>query len=320
MQGVVGVFRPWRQGRFISVPATPVRQCVRVGGAAGAVVQLAVEPLRRWPYSLPASGIAARVSQSAYLPTNRRRRPPLTAVACLAVACALTSAGGCRLVPRRDPVPEELAAARRLCNQGLCAADEQDLARAETLLERAVNSCPTDIDARQHYADVLWKRGSKVEAVAQITKALELSPADVGLCLQGGRMYMDLGLLDDADRLSDDAVLNAPQSAEAWHLHGQVALARGRPADALADFHRALAVAPDDRKVLRDTAEIYRMLDRPQRALATLAILGETYGPNQVPAEVLALDRLQPVACPRRTGFSLSLARVGQASACRLPA
>jgi tetratricopeptide (TPR) repeat protein len=210
----------------------------------------------------------------------------------LAVIVALMLTAGCRLVPRRDPVPEELAAARRLCNQGLCAADEQDLARAEGLLERAVNSCPTDIDARQHYADVLWKRGSKVEAVAQIAKALELAPGDVGLCLQGGRMYMDLGLLDDADRLSDDAVLNAPQSAEAWHLHGQVALARGRPDDALADFHRALAVAPDDRAVLIDTAEVYRRLDRPQRALATLAMLGETYGPNQLPAEVLVLEAL----------------------------
>ena len=261
--------------------------------------QLAVESVGRRPYSLPATGSFARVSQRANLNVDRRSTSLLSAVVCFTIIGIVTLAAGCRLVPRRDPVPEELAAARRLCNQGLCAADEQDLARAETLLERAVNSCPTDIDARQHYADVLWKRGSKVEAVAQITKALELSPGDVGLCLQGGRMYMDLGLLDDADRLSDDAVRSAPQSAEAWHLHGKVALARGRPEDALADFHRALAVAPDDRAVLRDTAEVYRMLDKPQRALATLAILGETYGPNQVPAEVLALEGLAQEALGR---------------------
>ncbi len=239
------------------------------------------------------------MSQPANLNADRPAASRLSAMVCLAVVGIVALAAGCRLVPRRDPVPEELAAARRLCNQGLCAADEQDLARAETLLERAVNSCPTDIDARQHYADVLWKRGSKVEAVAQIAKALELAPGDVGLCLQGGKMYMDLGLLDDADRLSDDAIRSAPQSAGAWHLHGQVALARGRPADALADFHRALAVAPDDREVLLDTAEVYRMLDKPQRALATLAILGETYGPNQVPAEVLALEGLAQEALGR---------------------
>lgn len=277
---------------------------------------MGVEPLRGSPYSLPATGSCPRVSQSANLFAARHRPSPSCRVAdaaaglrrrqtsrtgsiWLAAIAVLVLATGCRLVPRRDPVPEELAAARRLCNQGLCAADEQDLARAETLLERAVNSCPTDIDARQHYADVLWKRGSKVEAVAQIAKALEFAPGDVGLCLQGGKMYMELGLLDDADRLSAEAVRNAPQSAEAWHLHGQVGLARGRPADALADFHRALAIAPDDRDVLLDTAEVYRLLDKPQRALATLAILGETYGPNQVPAEVLALEGLAQEALGR---------------------
>ncbi len=197
---------------------------------------------------------------------------------------------GCRLVTRQDPVPKELAAARRLCNQGLCAVDEQDLPGAETLLSQAVDRCPTDIDARQHYASILWKRGLKVEAIEQITKALELSPEDVGLCLEAGRMYWNIGLLDDADQLSKKAIRNAPHSVEAWYLHGQVALARGHSEDALADFHRALSIAPDNREVLLDTAKVYQMLNRPRRALSTLAILGETYGPNQVPANVLVLE------------------------------
>ena len=197
---------------------------------------------------------------------------------------------GCRLVTRQDPVPKELAAARRLCNQGLCAVDEQDLPGAETLLSQAVDRCPTDIDARQHYANILWKRGLKVEAIEQITKALELSPEDVGLCLEAGRMYWNIGLLDDADQLSKKAIRNAPHSVEAWYLHGQVALARGHSEDALADFHRALSIAPDNREILLDTAKVYQMLNRPRRALSTLAILGETYGPNQVPANVLVLE------------------------------
>lgn len=215
------------------------------------------------------------------------------------VALVLALVAGCRLMPGRDPVPDEVAAARRLCNQALTAADQQDLQRAEALFERAVKSCPTDVDARKHYADVLWKRGEKVEAVAQIAKAIEMSPGDAAICVDGGRMYLDLGLLDDADRLADEAVRAAPQSAAAWHLHGQVALARGRPEDALADFHRALAASPDDRAVLLDTAEVYRRLNRPQRALATLAVLGETYGPDEMPASVLALEGLAQEALGR---------------------
>ncbi|MCX7413585.1 MAG: tetratricopeptide repeat protein [Planctomycetia bacterium] len=216
-----------------------------------------------------------------------------------AAAIVVASAGsGCRLMPR-GPAPQDLAAARRLSNEGLSAADRNDLVRAEGLLERAVKSCPSDVDARRHYADVLWKRGERLAAVAQIAEALTLSPGDVGLCIDGGRMYMELGLLDDADRLAADAVKGAPRSADAWQLHGQVALARGRDEDALADFHKALAIVPDDRQVLLATAEVYRRLNRPQRALATLGILGETYGPNQTPPNVLALEGIAQEALGR---------------------
>lgn len=197
---------------------------------------------------------------------------------------------GCRLMSRRGPVPTELTDARRLSNAGLAAADQQDLVRAESLLEQAVKSCPLDVDARRHYADVLWKRGERTAATAQIAEALKLSPEDVGLCVAGGRMYMELGLLDDADRLSRDAIRLAPRSADAWHLRGQVCLARGQAEAALADFHRGLAITPDDRDLLRDTAETYRRLNQPQRTLATLAVLGETYGPQQTPADVLVME------------------------------
>jgi tetratricopeptide (TPR) repeat protein len=130
---------------------------------------------------------------------------------------------------------------------------------------------------------------------------LRLSPGDTSLCIDGGRMYMELGLLDDADRLSREAVRVAPRSEKAWRLHGQVALARGRPEEALADYHRALAIAPDDRDLILDTAEIYRRLGRPQRALATLAILGESYPPNQTPPHVLALEGMAHEALDRPT-------------------
>lgn len=215
------------------------------------------------------------------------RTPRVTWIGAAIVVAALGT--GCRLMPR-GPVPQDLADARRLSNEGLSAADRNDLPQAEQLLARAVKSCPSDIDARRHYADVLWRRGERMAAVTQISEALRLSPGDVALCLDGGRMYMELGLLDDADRLANEAIAAAPSSAAAWHLRGKVGLARGRADEALADFHRALAIAPDDREILLDTAQVCLRLDRPQRCLATLAILGETYGPSQTPPDVLALE------------------------------
>jgi predicted Zn-dependent protease len=193
-------------------------------------------------------------------------------------------------MPRRNPVPAELADARRLCNEGLSAADRHDLVRAESLLEAAVKSCPVDVDARRHYADVLWSRGQKMDAVGQMAKALELSPGDAGLCIEAGRMYLELGLFAEADRLSAEAVRLAPGSDTVWHLRGQIAMARGQFDQAVADFHRGLAIAPDDRALLRDAAEAYLRLDKPRRALATLAVLGESYGPDQTPADVLTME------------------------------
>lgn len=216
------------------------------------------------------------------------------------------AAAGCRLVPRNGPSTEQLADARRLSNLGLSASDSGDLLRAEGLLEQAVERCPTDIDARKHYAQVLWDRGEKMAAVNQIGEALALSPGDIDLCIDGGRMYLELGLLDDAERLADEAVRTVPRSSAAWHLRGQVALARGRPIDALADLQHSLAFEPDNREVLLDTAEVYRQLDRPKRALATLAILEETYGPNQVPANVLALEGLAQESLGRQSDAAAS--------------
>jgi len=219
----------------------------------------------------------------------------------VAMLATVVTGSGCRLIPRTGPVPQEVADARRLCNEGLSAADRKDLLRAEGLLEQAVKNCPTDVDARRHYADVLWQRGERMAAVTQIAEALRLSPGDISLCIDGGRMYMELGLLDDADQLAREAVRVAPRSEKAWRLHGQVALARGRPEEALADFHRALAIAPDDRDLILDTAEVYRRLGRPQRALATLAILGESYAPNQTPPQVFALEGMAQEALDRPT-------------------
>ncbi|MBQ79265.1 MAG: hypothetical protein CMJ66_04335 [Planctomycetaceae bacterium] len=229
------------------------------------------------------------------MPADDRRKWLLPVV--LVVA---TSSGGCRLVPRNGPAPEQVAEARRLSNLGLSASDAGDLMRAEGLLEQAVDHCPTDVDSRKHYAGVLWERGEKMEAVRQIGKALSLSPGDIDLSLEGGEMYLKLGLLDDAERLADEAIASAPRSSEAWQLRGQVNLARGKPVDALADFQHSLAFHPDSRDVLRQTAEVYRQLDRPKRALATLAILEETYGPNQVPSDVLALEGLAQESLGRR--------------------
>jgi tetratricopeptide (TPR) repeat protein len=216
------------------------------------------------------------------------RRPTLSLIALLCGVLAI--GGGCRLVRGRGPAPDDVVAARRLSNEALAAADRDDLPQARGLLERAVRQCPSDVDARRHYAELLWREGDRVAAVVQMREALRLSPGDVPLSIAAGQMVLEMGLLDDADTLAASAVQLAPRSHAAWRLHGQVARARGRPEEALADYQRALALAPNDRDLLLETAEVYRQLGRPRRALSTLAMLEELYGPGGPPGTVLALE------------------------------
>ncbi|MFM9057567.1 MAG: tetratricopeptide repeat protein [Planctomycetaceae bacterium] len=219
----------------------------------------------------------------------------------LVSAALVAAASGCRLVNRGGAVAPELADARRLCNEGLSAADRDDLGRAEALLARAVKRCPGDVDARRHYADVLWRHGDRTEAIGQIAAALELSPADAGLCIEAGRMYLDLGLLNDAERLAAEAVRLAPRTAGAWRLHGQVAMARGQFEAAVADLHRALAIDGDDGEALADTARAYLALGRPRRVLATLAVLDEGHPADGLPGDLLALEARAEEALGRPT-------------------
>jgi len=234
------------------------------------------------------AGAIAPATAGRYPPAPVKPLPPF--VVPLVTSALIGPMVGCRFIPRVGPAPAAVANSRRLANEGLAAADRQQYDEAEALLDRAVKSCPADVEARRHYAEVLWERGERLAAVQQITTALGQSPGDADLCVVGARMYTEMGLLEDADRLAREAARTAPQMAAAWRVRGQVALARGNDREALAAFHRGLALAPDDRPLLLDTAEVYRRLGQPRRVLSTLAILGETYGADRVPPEVLVLE------------------------------
>jgi tetratricopeptide (TPR) repeat protein len=104
-----------------------------------------------------------------------------------------------------------------------------------------------------------------------------------------------------------------PRTAAAWALRGRAAAKAGEFDRALADFHRALALAPADRELLLDTAEIHRALGQPKQALTTLLSLSDTYAGQEEPARVLYLKGLALAALARHAdavdAYTLALAR-----------
>jgi tetratricopeptide (TPR) repeat protein len=179
--------------------------------------------------------------------------------------------------------------------------ERQDWQAAEALFAEAIRMQPDDATARRCYAEVLWQRGAQQQALLQAEEGLRLAGDDPACAVQVGEMNLTMGRLDEAGRLADAALDTHPACPTAWALRSRVAAREGRFDNALADLERALEHAPGDRRLLLEVAEMHRALGRPQRALAALGALRETYPDEEAPADVLYLSGLALAALGRPT-------------------
>ena len=210
----------------------------------------------------------------------------------IALMTMLLMVSGCRLPGRDGPVSQSLVSSRQYCQRGVAAGERGQWQRAEELLSEAVRTCPTDPEARRHYAEALWQRGQGEEAIAELEEAIRLAVdcAELHVLLAEKRLAM--GQVELARQSAQRAIDLEPKLGAAWAIRGRVKRAGGRPREALCDYHRALGLAPDDPAILLEIAEVYRELNEAQRALAALYRLADTYSPGEEPAQVLYLQGL----------------------------
>jgi len=236
--------------------------------------------------------------------------PPGGPPACLLRRCAwllgLAACCGCQLIGHERPVPKQVAASRQLSQRGISELDRGDWDSGEKSLARSIELCGVDPESRRHYAEALWHRAAVAEAkgdaaeaqkerakaLAQMQEALRLSGEDAGLAVRTGEMLLEMARPAEAGRMADEAVSIDPRLGSAWLLRGQVASSQGRLDDALAQLQRALQYQHDDKRALLFTAELYRQLGRPERALNTLETLRDGYAPGEEPQRVLYLQGL----------------------------
>lgn len=232
-----------------------------------------------------------------------------------ALAVMIATLTGCQLTQRFGPVPKSLVASRQLSSRGISAIEREDWTEAETLLAQAVKTCPVDPQARRHYAEALWHRGEKQEALAQMDEALRLSSDDPKLLLSAAQMQADQGALESALASVEKSLDLDPHAPEAWALRGKLMQQAGLSRRALADYQKALGYDPQNREVLLATAELYRQLNEPQRALANLQTLVDLDPQGSESQQVLYLMGLSYAAMARydEAGESMRLAlRRGQ--------
>lgn len=217
------------------------------------------------------------------------------------------AAAGCRLTGHDGTVPRTLTDCRRLSQQGATALERGRQRDAEALLAKAVAVCPVDAEARRHYAEALWRRAARQEAIAQLQEASRLAGDDPTISVRLAEMQLANGQPELARQNADQALVLDPKLPAGWSVHGGAMRAAGDPQQALADYLRALGYAPNDRAILVEIAELHRQLNRPDRALQTLQALADTYSPGEEPGQVLYLMGLAYAALGRPEDSAESL-------------
>jgi len=224
----------------------------------------------------------------------------------------MPASSACHRVAALALAIEAIALTRQLSLEGLDAQQRGQWEQAEVLFAAAVAKCPQDERARCGYAESLWRRGAKDEAVAHMEQAVRLSGYDPERLVQLGHMYRELGDLARARQQAERAIAANSQLAAAWALRGEVERARGERTLALASFHQALSLQPQFPPVQLAVAEIYAEENRPQRALATLQSLVASYPAGQTPPDLLVRESRALASLGRHLDASRRLAAAAQ--------
>jgi len=199
---------------------------------------------------------------------------------------------GCRAIQRFGDSRQSIAA-RRLSGQGFQAMHDGQWEIAENLFTDALDASESDDRAHWGLAEAYWKRGDQDLAIRHMEQAVRLSAGDSKFVQRLGRMYMEVGRIEEADRHSLLSLQSKRDSPQAWALRGDCLRAGNQPLQALAAYHRALALQPDYPEVQIAAAEIYQAEGRYDRVLATLDRLQDGIGVDNAPPKV---DLLQGIA------------------------
>ena len=113
-----------------------------------------------------------------------------------------------------------------------------DWTGAENDFKRALEIDPNDVRVLRDYGNVLAARGRYDEALAAMHRSLALDPLSARSWRHLGSLQLDLGHMTEATDAAQHLTVIAPESHLTILLVGNIALAKGRAADALAEFRK----------------------------------------------------------------------------------
>jgi len=220
--------------------------------------------------------------------SNSNIRQQVRGMLCVAIALCLFDSVGCRSIGSNRRT-KELSAARQRSLQGTDEMQQKNWPEAERLFSEALRRSQSDERAQWGMAEVLYQRGEFATAIAHMEAAARLSGENPDLLVRLGEMHLQAGRLEEAQANASQALQGNRQCAAAWALRGQVLRQRQQHSEALQSYHRALICQPNNPAVQLEIAELYRELQRPQRALATLDRMGDAQAGANVSARAWLL-------------------------------
>jgi tetratricopeptide (TPR) repeat protein len=195
-------------------------------------------------------------------------------------------------------ISEALMDCRDLSSRAASAMQRNDSAQAETLLAQAVERCGTDREARERYATTLWHRGAREAAIAQLDQAIELAGGEAALLVRRGQWNLEMGNIRAAQADAEAALDADPNAPATWLLRARLAARSNETREALAAYHRVLAIEPQHREALWEKAQLHWALaseateaspSQLHRAFANIQVLLDHYPPGDEPAAALCL-------------------------------
>jgi tetratricopeptide (TPR) repeat protein len=184
--------------------------------------------------------------------------------------------------------------------------------QAEELLRKSLEKSPDDASTHRSMAEVLWHRGAREEAIAQIEQAVEHDSSNSALQVRAGEMSLAVGATDAALTHAERGIRSDPKSATAWALRGRCFRQLNQPDRALADLQHSLDFAPDNADVLVDVAMLYRQRGQAARCLTSVHRLLDTFPPGDEPQQVLMLEGLSLLDLGRPKEASEALASAAE--------
>jgi tetratricopeptide (TPR) repeat protein len=150
----------------------------------------------------------------------------------------------------------------------------------------------------------LVQAGSFDEAIAEFTKAIELSPKDARIYNDRGWAYYKLNRFPEATEDFSKAIEIAPKDFAGYSGRGVMLVAQNQNDAALLDLNKALELKPDDSQTLRFRASAYKGLKQYDLAIQDYTTVLSKSDPNSGDQAKLAVADLSA-----KRGYVYSLAQ-----------